>query len=158
LAVINKLGEKIMTNRTVQFYGKGYGAEPAEILVEMGDTIVFDGVVSTINQATYDQLPEQQEILFTCELPVEFSGSIPMVITVNSGTVVFAHVHANRSFPGQSITTFLPIIHGTDARSNVFINGISQKPAWDNAGTWSWTVSRGDSLTYDLNVVAGSTF
>jgi len=83
-----------MTNRTLQFWGQGYGSTPATVTVSLNGTTVYTGEVPTIDAPK--TLWADQILLFTTgEIPVEFSGSIPMTCTVNSGTVVFAWIYAN---------------------------------------------------------------
>lgn len=143
-------------NRTVQFFGQGYGSDPAEISVKLEDKEIFNGKIPTIDQPVINTDPEDQVVLFTCELPIEFEGFKPMTVCVNKGSVVFAHIHANYCFQPNGEIEYFPIRQGTDARKNVKINGETQTPAFDLPGTWSWTVSEGSTLTYDLDVAAGT--
>ena len=78
-----------MTNRTIQFYGQGFGITAVEISVTVNGSQVFDGPVSTLDQPmpSIPQWPlDQSEILFSIEVPVEFQGTVPMEIAVNSGS------------------------------------------------------------------------
>jgi hypothetical protein len=81
--------------RTLQFYGKGYGATPATITVTLDGDTVYTGAVTTVDQPTVDVLPGQQVVLFTCEVPVATSGALPMTCTVNNGTVYFMYITGN---------------------------------------------------------------
>jgi hypothetical protein len=143
-------------NRTVQFFGQGYGTDPAVIVVKLEDLVVYEGTVPTIDQIAFNTAPEDQVVLFTCELPIMFDGFKPMTVEVISGTVVFAQIYANYCFHPNGETLYFPIRQGVDARANVKINEIGQIPAMDLPGTWSWTVSAGDVLSYDLNVAHGT--
>jgi len=96
--LINTLGDLIMTNRTIQFYGAGYGAEPVSITATANGNTVFNGTINTINEpfTTAWLDPAQFTVIFTMEIPVEFSGTVPMSVTVNSGNgIAFAHVRSN---------------------------------------------------------------
>ena len=84
-----------MTNRTVQFYGQGYGTVPAEITATLDGIVVYSGTVPTIDQENYNRMPEDQVLLFTAQVPVDFDGTKPMTISVSNSTVVFAHVLGN---------------------------------------------------------------
>jgi hypothetical protein len=88
-----------MTNRTIQFYGQGFGTTAAEISVTANGSQVFDGPVSTLDQPmpSNPRWPlDQSEILFSIEVPVEFQGTVPMEITVNSGSgILFMAEFAN---------------------------------------------------------------
>lgn len=83
-----------MTNRTLQFWGQGYGSTPATVTVSLGGTTIYTGEVPTID-APRTPWPDQALLFTAGEIPVEFSGSIPMTYTVNSGTVVFAWIYEN---------------------------------------------------------------
>ena len=76
-----------MTNRTIRFHGQGYGPTAVEISVTANGSQVFNGPVPTVDQPLVP-LPwplEQSEILFSMEVPLEFQGTMPIEITVNSG-------------------------------------------------------------------------
>jgi hypothetical protein len=70
-----------------------------EISVTANGSQVFNGPVSTLDQPlpTPLQWPlDQSEILFSIEVPVEFQGTVPMEITVNSGSgIAFMSEFAN---------------------------------------------------------------
>jgi hypothetical protein len=142
-------------NRTVQFFGQGYGTIPASIVVKLEDLTIFSGEIPTIAQSAYNTDPSDQVVLFTCELPVTFEGLKPMSVEVLAGTVVMAQIHANYCFY-NSEDLYFNICPGQDARKNVKINGELQTPAQDLPGTWSWTVPVGSTLSYDLNVIGGT--
>lgn len=143
-----------MANRTLQFYGKGYGSSPAEITVKLDNEIVFDGAVPTADQIEVDHSPDAQVVLFTCEVPVLFEGKMPMSVTVNTGTVVFAEVKGNHCYSGDNLAGFFHIFNN-DVRSSVKIDDVDQTTLWETTGTWSWLVNAGSTLTYDLNINTG---
>jgi hypothetical protein len=93
------LENKIMTNRTVQIKGYGFGSTPAEITVTLEGTTVFTGTVTTID-GTPPSLPnidlkDETVSLCTFEVPMDFAGEKAMTCSVTSGTVIFAQVDAN---------------------------------------------------------------
>jgi hypothetical protein len=141
-------------NRTVKFFGQGYGSDPANIVVKLEDLIIFSGEIATVDQAGFNTAPEDQVVLFTCELPVVFGGLKPMSVEVLNGTVVLAHIHANYCFY-NSDDLYFDICPGADARKNVRINGELQARDQDLPGTWSWNVSAGSTFSYDLDIVGG---
>ena len=143
-------------NRTVQFFGQGYGVSPAKIVAKLDGLEIYNGEIPTLDQPSYNTAPEDQVVLFTCELPVEFDGLIPMSVEVVEGTAVFAHVLANHCFHPNGENEYYPVRQGTDARKNVKIDNEPQTPAFELPGTWSWTVSQGSTLTYDLHVGGGT--
>jgi hypothetical protein len=138
-------------NRIVQFFGQGYGSSPATIVVKLEDSTIFSGEIPTVNQIKFNTAPDDQVVLFTCELPVTFKGLKPMSVEVLTGTVALAHIHANYCFYNDH-DLYFTICPGADARKNVKIDGELQTPAQNLPGTWSWTVSAGSTLSYDLNV------
>jgi hypothetical protein len=82
--------------RTVRFRGLGFGTSPAEIRVihrppNCGYE-VFYTTVPTINvtpPVPPDLLdPAIQQVVFTIELPIDFTGQVPMSIHCTSGTAV----------------------------------------------------------------------
>jgi hypothetical protein len=142
-------------NRTVKFFGQGYGVTPASIVVKLENLTIFSGEIPTVNQSKFNTAPTDQVVLFTCELPIAFTGLKPMTVDVIHGTVAFAHIQANHCFYSND-DLYFTICPGADARKNVKINGESQTPTQDLPGTWSWTVSAGSTLSYDLDIVAGT--
>jgi hypothetical protein len=88
-----------MTNRTIQFYGQGFGTTAVGISVTANGSQTFNGPVPTLDQPmpSIPRWPlDQSEILFSIEVPVEFQGTVPMEITVNSGSgILFQNVLAN---------------------------------------------------------------
>jgi hypothetical protein len=99
-----------MTNRTVYFKGQAFGASPANIAVSLDGNVIFSGTVPAENNPPTPR-PETFITLFTTELPVTFSGTMPMTVQVISGTVVFASVLAdyalvpNPVFTGEQFLT-----------------------------------------------------
>lgn len=89
------MSETINT-RTVRFHGLGFGTSPAEIRViyrpPHSGYEVFYTTVPTIDGQVPGQSkvldPQIQQVVFTIELPVTFSGQIPMSIHCISGTAV----------------------------------------------------------------------
>ncbi len=90
-----------MTNRTIQFYGTGYGSTPVSVTVTANGNTVFDGTINTVNDPLPTGAPDpaQFTVIFTMEAPVSFTGTIPMTVAVNSGDgVATAHVRANYTY------------------------------------------------------------
>lgn len=83
-----------MTNRTVYFKGQAFGAAPANIAVSLNGNVIFSGTIPAEDNPPTPR-PETFTTLFTTELPVTFSGTMPMTVQVVSGTVVFGSVLAN---------------------------------------------------------------
>jgi hypothetical protein len=90
-----------MANRTIQFLGSGYaptGTEPITVSATLNGNVVYTGTIPTAYTSEIDHLPADQVVLFTCELPVDFSGTVPMLISLDNsvgGTVFFEQVQSN---------------------------------------------------------------
>jgi hypothetical protein len=83
-----------MANRTFKFYGNGYGSTPANITVAFNGVVIFNGEIPTIDSTT-SELKNSMLLFQGGEVPVDFSGTVPMQITVNSGTVMFGEIESN---------------------------------------------------------------
>ena len=158
-----------MTTRTVKMFGLAYGSTPAEIAVTLDGVSVYTGTVTTADAIT-PFLPNSEIANTTVEfcnfeMPMEFEGSKPMTCMVTNGTVLFAQIVANYSVIGNTDPvygfgpdSFKPINSAGDARSDVSIDGVTQQiehiaPV---TGTWWYKVETGSTLTYNLNIVAGT--
>lgn len=157
-----------MTTRTVKMFGLAYGSTPAEIAVSLDGVSVYAGTVTTTD-APVPALPNIELTPTTVEfcnfeIPMELEGVIPMTCTVSSGTVIFSQINANycviaNTDPviGTGPDVFQNIDGEGDARSNVAIDGVPQPINHEElAGTWWFTVPTGSTLTYNLDVVAGT--
>jgi len=174
-----------MTNRTIKFFGYAYGDAPVQLSAQINGQTVFSGAVETVNQT----IPSGQidmsaaPVLFSLEnsplFPVEFSGSYPMTVTVETGYgVALNQVRSNymRGFDkagnvaiAGNATGFLEcfsienINDVGDSRSNVTIDGIAVPRNYipdgtgrDGKGEWTWVVNQGSVIGYDLNVSLGN--
>jgi hypothetical protein len=158
-----------MTTRTVKIFGLAYGSTPAEIAVTLDGVSVYAGTVTTADTFV-PPLPNSELANTTVEfcnfeIGMDVNGTIPMTCTVLSGTVIFAQITANYC----AIANTNPVVgtgpdvfrntNGTkDARSNVLIDGVEQPidHTEELNGTWWFTVPTGSTLTYDLDVIAGT--
>jgi hypothetical protein len=95
-----------MANRTLQFFGIGYGAEPVTVTATVNGTQVFNGTITTFNSPVNTVNPwTQMTPLFTAEVDETMVENIPMSVTVSGGTAVFGDVHADRVLRKNSIYT-----------------------------------------------------
>jgi hypothetical protein len=99
-------------NRTVKFLGYAYSESTVDLEVTAAGNIVFSGSVPVLGTDVSEQatvgLAHPDAELFTFELPVEFSGPLPMSITPTGGSIVLAPVYANYN------TWTLPVVTGTN--------------------------------------------
>jgi hypothetical protein len=158
-----------MTTRTVKMFGLAYGSSPAEIAVTLDGVSVYTGTVTTADTPV-PFLPNLEIANTTVEfcnfeIPMDTNGIIPMTCTVLSGAVIFAQINANycviaNTDPviGTGPDGFNNIDGAGDARSNVYINSIPQSinHTEELSGSWWFTVPAGSTLTYDLDVQAGT--
>lgn len=89
-------------NRSLRFYGIGFGSAPAEIVAQVNGVEVYSGPVYTLPYSDLQttNLFEANQVMFTIENSAEFntsfSGTILATITVTKGElVVFTDVTAN---------------------------------------------------------------
>jgi hypothetical protein len=82
-----------MTTRTLQFYGYGIGVVPVTVTATFDGTTVYSGEIYTTSvPGIPDRLQEPgyptstARVLFTASVDLNFSGTKPMSITVNSGS------------------------------------------------------------------------
>jgi hypothetical protein len=158
-----------MITRTVKIFGQGFGSTPAEISVTLAGNVIYTGPVPTLDQPVYalpnleftSQIPE----ICNFEIAMDFSGTIPMTCTVLAGTVIFAQIEANYCaisgtdpVIGNGPDLFLCINGKDDPRSNTYIDGVQRLVNHEEyPGSWWHGLSAGSTLTYDLNVQAGTT-
>lgn len=165
-----------MTIRTVQFLGQGYadsGSDPVTITATLGGNTVFSGTIPTLYTTDIDRSATAQVVLFTCELPMDYIGTTPMSIDLDSpvGVSVFfeqilsnymptlANVAGNITVVSSGPDTFVSIDGSNDPRSNVVINGEAVTRDVTPPGTWGWEVAflaeDSGTFSYDLTVIAG---
>jgi hypothetical protein len=158
-----------MTTRTIKMLGLAYGSSPAEIAVTLDGASVYTGTVATIDSFA-PSLPNLEVAsstveFCTFEIPMDFEGIKPMTCEVISGTVIFAQIDANycviantNPVIGTGPDKFGRVDGSGDARSNVSIDGVSQPINHTESlgGDWWFIVPAGSTMTYDLDVVAGT--
>jgi len=90
-----------MANRTIQFLGQGYapaGTDPIIITATLDGNVVYTGTIPTVYTSDISRDPASQQVLFTCELPIEFSGTVPMSIDLDNPvgvSVLFEQINSN---------------------------------------------------------------
>ena len=90
-----------MVNRTIQFLGQGYaptGTDPIVITATLDGNVVYTGNIPTLYTTDVDHTPDGQVVLFTCELPVDFAGTLPMSVLLDSPVgvdVFFEQINSN---------------------------------------------------------------
>lgn len=90
-----------MTNRTIQFFGKGYapgGDSPITLTATANGNVLYNGTIPTDYTDNYDYSPGAQVVLFTVDVPVELSGTVPMTVALDNPvgvSVFFEQIEAN---------------------------------------------------------------
>jgi hypothetical protein len=89
-------------NRSFKFYGIGVGTIPAEIIATFNGIELYSGPIATVTENVFStsSLWDINQVLFTLddssEFNTEFSGIVPLSITVtNNVLVAFDNVTAN---------------------------------------------------------------
>ena len=97
-----------MPNRTLQFHGQGFGSVPVTITVTANNNIIYQGPINTVNQPMpgYRYPQDQMVLLFDLEVPLDYVGTFPMTVAVESGTgMLLGDSEANYSMIPNSIYT-----------------------------------------------------
>lgn len=90
-----------MTNRTLQFWGGGSaigGTEPISMTANINNSVVYSGTIPTDYTTEPSRAPEDQVLLFTCEIPMNFTGTYPMAIYLDHPvgvSVFFEQIYSN---------------------------------------------------------------
>lgn len=94
-----------MADRTLRFYGQGYGTAPVTLVATMDGVEVYSGPIPTVD-GPYD--PNTQDIMFTTIVPTDFTGTKAMVFTATGGDFMFARTTANYDGPVVQNPVFSP--------------------------------------------------
>lgn len=111
-----------MANRTIQFLGQGYaptGTTPIVITATLNGNVVYTGNIPTLYTADVGRLPENQVVLFTCEIPVDFAGTLPVSISLDSPVGVDAYFE-------QINSNYMPIYNPVYTQSEI---GVLEDPS-----------------------------
>ena len=90
-----------MANKTIQFLGQGYGATPCTITAYFNGAEVFSGAIPTVDSTDIGRLPEDQQVVFSFEVPMDTTGSIPMTLAI-SGTDTYLEQVLVNYYPVQN--------------------------------------------------------
>jgi len=165
-------------NRTFQFIGLGFGAEPVTVTASINNTQIYSGTVTTVDQPVYltPVGPQDQQVtLFTIDnsasLNTDFAGSLPMTVVVSGGTgVVFGEINSNywqgniyANIGAGTADSFGQCYTGTpvnsdssvDVRSSAVLNGTPVVLSRPPDGVWNYYVPAGSTLSYNFNISAG---
>jgi hypothetical protein len=171
-----------MTTRTVQFWGQGYSTPPAAgftltpctVTATFNGNTVFSGTIPTLESSNIERLPDQQVLLFSCDIPLNTTSTeyVEMVCNLTGDIVFLEQVYLNYctvapAGPPNGTSSgpdgFLPT--GTDPRSNVTVTGGTTNTPPDPrvppaVGAWGYEidVDSGGSAVFSctLEIPAGS--
>jgi hypothetical protein len=162
-----------MTNRTVKILGWGADESTATITAMLDGDTVFSGSVDLVEMANDNNTEQTAPTLFTFEIPMDFTGTKHMVITVDDAPVRFGQILANYTEIDNSAISystgpdeyadvsgfFIPGDIVQDPRTNITIDGKKQhadrapgRGKWN--GTWVWTVNPGSKFEHDLTITS----
>lgn len=150
-----------MANRTLQFYGYAYGNTPVQLNAHINGQVVFSGPVSTIDTPIPPPPSDMTSapVLFSVEnsalVPTEFSGSLPMTVSVATGTgVVLGEIYCNYMPTGNVVVT------DEVTMANSSISGTTLTVGSVTSGTITIGQSIGDAdgtvIAPDTIITAGS--
>ena len=77
-----------MTNRTIQFFGQGYGTVAINANVQINGNAVFTGEIPTVDAAV-SVLSQDQVKIFEFELPLDTVGPVPVTILFTGAETVY---------------------------------------------------------------------
>jgi hypothetical protein len=90
-----------MATRTIQFLGQACapgGTEPIVITATLNGNVVYTGDIPTLYTGAISRASEDQVVLFTFELPMNFAGTQPMSISLDNplgASVYFEQINSN---------------------------------------------------------------
>ena len=169
-----------MTTRTFKQYGQGYGSTPVTIAVTLDSVQIFGGDIATLDQPVPDMpiVPGENlgVELYSWAKDLTFQGADTLQITVVNGTFLMSTSVANyfkytdptkpsgpyaTSGPNNFVYFYDYTVDGQiiyDPLSNVAIDGVAQTVpvrTTGEYGQWPWYLGPGQTLTANLNVIAG---
>jgi hypothetical protein len=153
-----------MTTRTVKVLGWGTGS--AIITAVLDGITVFNGQVDLVEITADNDSEQTAPTLFTFEIPMDYTGTKQMVITVATAPVRFGQIVANYNqidmgaitySSGADIYTDVVERDGAgiaDPRGDaVIIDGQTHEAnRLIGKGTWHWTVNPGSTFKHDITI------
>jgi hypothetical protein len=163
-----------MADRTIKIYGKVWGdsTDPATVSITWNGQQVYNGTVPTSDSSPDPQVGFPDMIVMaTWAIDTSVTGSQPLEISVQNGSLLFHTLHGNYMGNTTNIddNTVLPSIDNyldlsgrstveSDGHNNVKINGVLElrnaTSEVELGGKWNWMVPNGGTLTCDVVVVA----
>lgn len=160
-----------MPNRTLQFFGQGYGSEAPIVTATIDGTTVFVGPVANFTDIAPPQIfvPADYEYLFSAEIPFNVANAnLAMNVSFTGGTALILgevmvnyapQVVANSVVSSSGATGFKESFPTGDCRINVAIDSVPQTTPDPRPtgleGDWTWQIAEGNVLSCTLLVNAG---
>ena len=161
-----------MADRTIKIYGKVWGnsADPATVSIKWNGQQVYNGTVPTSDDVPNASITFSDMIVMaTWTIDTSVTGSQPLEISVQNGSLVFHTLHGNyMSNRLNEDGSVLPPVDNyndlsgpstveSDGHNNVKINGVLQVRNPDSEseifGKWNWLVPNAGTLTCDVVVI-----
>lgn len=100
-----------MAARTLKFFGSASGG-PGQIFItaKINNNIMYSGTIPT-EYSSISVLTQDQMVLFTCEVPMDFAGTYPMIVYLDSSvaaTVHFAEIKSNYMRIPRTVAVYTP--------------------------------------------------
>jgi hypothetical protein len=155
-----------MSTRTVKILGWGTGT--ASLIATLDGETVFLGDVNLIEFTNDTSGEKMSPTLFTFELPIDFTGTKQIKITVAGAPVRFGQIVANYTRvewgeiyytgPYDFADIGVPDSQGSrDPRNTVYIDGVLQPvDRHGMMGTWHWNIEPGSTFEHALHIPVGS--
>jgi len=167
-----------MANRTVQFRGFAVGTTPTTVTATYNGSQIFSGEIPTLTSPIPPADPSDMDTvptMFTMELPMDASGTVPMTIISQGNPVTACQIVANyckiynatdNTWISSGADGYHNILNASappadtsDARANVTIGEVPQTISSEQRGnllgTWWWSASSNVEIAYDLLITAG---
>jgi hypothetical protein len=151
-----------MTDRTFKFYGKAFSHTGAvNVTATFNGTQIHSGPIVTVSSVPPVRTTENLDLLFEYIGTTDFSGNIPLELSVTNGVLFFGTVEANYSGNDEDTPpeNYWDDVNQnsieTDGKNNVKINGVDQfrvvvNP--DETGDWYYCIPENGTLTCDIFV------
>lgn len=154
-----------MPNRTLKFYGQGYGASAPQITVSLNGNTVFMGPVDNSIDAEPPGVfvPADYDLLYQAELPMNYNNTTAAFsLSVTGGTGIYTglvEINYNAMANAESSGSAGFFAIQPDANSNVSIDGqivpVPDPRPEGQQGAWTYFVPAGSTMTATLNIPMG---
>jgi len=168
-----------MATRTMKLMGKAYSTEGnVSVLVTFNNETVVNGTVSTVNATVPEGRDAEPVELASWTIDTSLTGSVPLTIQVNNGTLDFTNLYGNYSgyvfketngerdiVDGEYVILTEPVDYFGDVNQNsiesdgknnatLSVDNEQRRELLDNTkvGDWTWRIDDGDTFSCDFAI------